>query len=180
MGESRDPFDPVGPGPVLGDPWWSRAWAVWVPACVVVGLCPLLVVRLRSAHLYRQRTGEGLGFFGAAVLLGILLAMVGLCVVAAQQRRRRPDVDQVEGRVLVIVAVLAVLVAVMAVVASIWVESHGRRCILGCPEEVASRGHQRGSPSAHEPRGLRVDTLMAPTVVGVAGQAARRRPGPAR
>ena len=100
---------------------------------VVLGAALLVTATsgLREAHLYRQRTGEGLkfvwvgaGLFVANVVLGVaIFASVRLSSAASTLTARRAFLS------------LAALIAVALVAAdglAVWVEGHGDRCIGLC------------------------------------------------
>lgn len=104
---------------------------LWVGSVVGVAAMIVATAGLREAHLYRQRTNEGLKFafvgllmFAANVLLlGAASAATRLSVPASGAPRRQG---------LLIAAVVLVAGVVVGDVFFLWVESHGDRCIGSC------------------------------------------------
>jgi hypothetical protein len=78
---------------------------------------------LRQAHLYRQRTGEGLKFFWVGVGFFVANVLLGAATVAAV-RLSSASVGSVR-RALVASAVGIVAVVVAADVLAVWVQAHG-------------------------------------------------------
>ncbi len=107
-------------------------WAVfWVG--LVVGVVAMIgaTAGLREAHLYRQRTNEGLKF----ELVGLLIFAANVLLLAAASAVARlslPIAGARRRRGLVVVAVAIVVVVVAGDAFFLWVESHGDRCIGGC------------------------------------------------
>lgn len=112
-----------------------RRAALWLLLCVGLGVgAPVLAFALsglREAHLYRQRSNEGLKF--AWVALGVMAACVllGVATIAAW-RLRSLGSSVTSRRVFAAISVLLVVVMVAGVGAFVWVESHGDRCIGSC------------------------------------------------
>lgn len=127
---SRPALDIARSGPTR---FAVAAWWVTFAVTLVAGAAALYLAvgGLREAHLYRQRTREGLKFawvgFGLLVAHGFLgtatFAAVRLSSVASSAAFRRTFFA---------VAVLIVGVLAAADVLFVWVESHGERCIGSC------------------------------------------------
>jgi uncharacterized membrane protein (DUF485 family) len=99
----------------------------------VVGVAAMIgaTAGLREAHLYRQRTNEGLKF----ELVGLLMfaANVLLFVAAwAATRLSVPAFGSPRRRGFLVAAVVLVIGVVAGDVFFLWVESHGDRCIGSC------------------------------------------------
>lgn len=87
------------------------------------------VTVLRWAHLYRQRTHEGLAFAYAGLEL-VLISLVAAGVVVAQWRASERDPGRARQHHALAWSV-AVGVGGLWLVA-FWIEGHGSRCVLGC------------------------------------------------
>jgi len=110
----------------------STAGALVCRAIVLVGFAIVAsgLAELRSAHLYRQSSGEGIGFVWPAILLvsgGGLVAggSAGtlLLGVASTGRRRQ---------LLFGLAALALCALAIAAAVAVWVVGRGDRCIGPC------------------------------------------------
>lgn len=111
---------------------------LWTLLVLAVGCFTLLGVwivvdglsSLRWAHLYRQKTAEGLGFVfvGAKLILGGgigVLGGAGFAVLGYVENGRR------RRAILFIAAIVSLFLAGSALVA-LWVFNHGTRCIGPC------------------------------------------------
>lgn len=115
-------------------PGWGRA--LFTVLAVLVATGGLLVVgagmlHLRTAHLNRQRWGEGIGFarVGAAVLV------LGACVATASAGSLVALWGRSKGwrRVSTFAVALSIVGVVVASAMVVrWVEGHGVRCIGPC------------------------------------------------
>ncbi len=98
----------------------------------VTGVAGLVVnvFLVRHAHLYRQRTYEGLGFVWALVefLVAALLTLAAAGCFARSAARDTTRSRVVSGWVAALLVVAVVVVGGFG----LWVESHGSRCIAGC------------------------------------------------
>ena len=112
-----------------------RAAARWVVFWVglVVGAAAMIVATagLREAHLYRQRTNEGLKF----ALVGLLVFAANVLLIAAASAGANlslPAAGSPRRRRLGAVAGFIVAGLVIGDAFFLWVESHGDRCIGTC------------------------------------------------
>lgn len=85
---------------------------------------------LRWAHLYRQRTGEGIAFFqvGLQLVVGGVLALLGGCSLVAVGSRSLGPVR----RLLLAAGWLVVVGLTVCAATALWVVGHGGRCIGTC------------------------------------------------
>jgi hypothetical protein len=106
---------------------WFTVWAF----ALLAALGSLgAVVLLRPAHLYRQKSHEGLAFAWVAVLLAASWCSAVLAAglfareafIATGRTRRR--LAFASGSILLLVLV--------STIAGVWVERQGDRCIGGC------------------------------------------------
>ncbi|HUF97940.1 MAG TPA: hypothetical protein VMM60_07395 [Ilumatobacter sp.] len=108
------------------------AWGVVFAVAVIVGgaVLYLAATGLREAHLYRQRTGEGLRFFWVGVGFFVANGLLGAAAFLAG-RLSSASAGAVR-RAFVALAVVIVAVVVAADVLAVWVQAHGDRCIGRC------------------------------------------------
>ena len=112
-----------------------RLIARWVvfSSTLVVGLAAMAVATagLREAHLYRQRTNEGLKFaIVGLVMFAANVLLLSSASVAARLASPTPGAPRRRALALVAGSIVAVVLAGDAFF--LWVESHGDRCIGGC------------------------------------------------
>ncbi|MDW3214639.1 MAG: hypothetical protein R8G01_11605 [Ilumatobacteraceae bacterium] len=107
-------------------------WAVlWVGSVVGVVAMVGATAGLREAHLYRQRTNEGLKF----ELVGLLMFAANVLLLAAAASGARlslPAPGARRRRGLAVVAGVIVAGVVIGDAFFLWVEWHGDRCIGSC------------------------------------------------
>lgn len=98
----------------------------------VAGVAGLVVnvFLVRHAHLYRQRSHEGLGFVWALAefLVAALLTLAAAACFAWSAARDTTGSRVVSGWMAALLVVAVVVVGGFG----LWVESHGSRCIGGC------------------------------------------------
>ena len=102
-----------------------------VGAVLGVAMLAVSVVWLREAHLYRQRTREGLPFALAVVGFAAVNALWGVASVAAA---RVSSIGETVRTRQVFTAVTGLLVTALVAADSLalWVAWHGHRCVGAC------------------------------------------------
>ena len=111
----------------------AASWSVVLAAAVVVGgaVLALAVGGLREAHLYRQRTGEGLEFLWVAVGFFVANVVLGAALLASVRLASESSNVSVR-RALLGLAVAIIVALIVADALAVWVETRGDRCIGPC------------------------------------------------
>ena len=114
----------------LPGPRWTIAIAI-VGATLGAALLPISVGALREAHLYRQRTGEGLQFAVVVVGFAVVNALWGAAALAAARVSWIAESERTRQAFTVATGVLVTaLVATDAL--ALWVAWHVDRCVGAC------------------------------------------------
>lgn len=111
----------------------NTAWRVVLAVTFVVGCAVLAIAAggLREAHLYRQRTGEGLKFAWVGVGLVVANGLLGGAAFASV-RLASTSRELTVRRSFLGLAVVIIAILVAADAFTVWVESRGDRCIGPC------------------------------------------------
>lgn len=110
----------------------GTTWATFL-VTLVLGSGALLAALggLREAHLYRQRSGEGLGFLPVAV--GLVVAGGFLAAAAWSAAQLAPFMSSSTGkRAILLSSALIVVGLTTATGFVVWVEAHDDRCVGSC------------------------------------------------